>query len=103
VTACSSVAITTPALDMPLDWRVQACDIAFDLAVLNNQVLVIRGEAEGFDYVICVDEDCAACPRVLVVVPDVEVLARFGGDTPQGAMVMQRADGRSCLVFRGPP
>jgi hypothetical protein len=51
VTACTSVPITTPALDMPLGWREQAREIAAGLAIVNNLLLVIVGQAEGFEFV----------------------------------------------------
>lgn len=98
--ACSSVPITTTALEMPLGWREQACEVAADLALLNNQILVVVGQADDFDIVICVDEECSARPGVITVVPDTEAVTRWASVPPQ-AVKMDRVDGRSCLVFAG--
>lgn len=101
MSACSSVPVTTPALEMPLGWREEACEIAADLALLNNMLLVIVGQADEFPFVICTDEECAARPGVLVVVPDTEAISRGWTSTPKGVMRMDRTDGRACYVFRG--
>ncbi|WP_347057272.1 hypothetical protein ABC795_11240 [Blastococcus sp. HT6-30] len=100
MSACTSVPITTTALEMPLSWREEACRAAADLALLNDMQLVIVGQADGFDIVICLDEECADRPGVIVVVPDTRALLRWSSVPPQ-AVTMDREDGRSCLIFAG--
>lgn len=100
MTACSKVPVVTPTLDLPLEMREYACQVAAELALHNNLLLVIVGQTARDELVLCADGCCTARARSVVVVPDVEAISRWGS-VPKNAMSMARADGRTVYVFQG--
>lgn len=100
--ACRKVPVVTTTLDLPLQRREQACQVAADLALHNNVMLVIVGQTARDELVLCADGFgcCTGRPGVISVVPDVEAISMWGG-APRGCMRMERADGRTAYVFAG--
>lgn len=98
--ACSKVPVLTTTLNLPLDVREAGCQIAAELALANNVMVVIVGRTSRGELLLCADECCTVRPGVITVVPDVEAISRWGS-VPKGAMSMERADGRTAYVFAG--
>ncbi len=97
--ACSKVPVVTPTLDLPLELRERCCLMAAQMALHNNNMVVLVGQTAQDEMLICADGCCASRPRSIAVVADTEAISRWGS-VPKGAMSMGRADGRMAYVFQ---
>jgi hypothetical protein len=97
--ACLGDRVATVTLDLPLQVRHWFCELAAQLTWEANELVVVAGRDGEGRAVLC-GECCSRRPRTIVVVPDVEVVSRWGS-APKGAMRMERADGRTAYVFQG--